>query len=394
MIFPLAPQDVFGYEAGLVLGTVIGFAFGFVLERAGFGRAPILAAQFYFVDTRVLKVMFSAIVTALLGVTLLAGAGLLDLSKVTVPETFLWPQLVGGLLLGVGFIVSGYCPGTAVVGVGSGKLDGLLTIVGVGFGALVFGWMYPLVSKFYVSGSMGVARLPDLLSVPAPLLALGVTLMAVGMFFGAELLERITARRGGTEPPPGSRAVRNRVFAGMGVAAALALATALVPARATPLREIAPRAIAPLALAQALVERPAGLLVLDLRSAKECAAKRLPNATCLPDNDREASFLSALAGTRALVVYGDGATGPLPGGVREYKGEVLALEGGYRAFARDVLAPPEPPAVATPEELAAYRTRAALSAYFTGTAAKAPPPSAALPSGPAAQRPAKHGGGC
>jgi hypothetical protein len=394
MIFPLAPHDAFGYEAGLVLGTLIGFAFGFVLERAGFGRAPILAAQFYFTDTRVLKVMFSAIVTALLGVSLLSGLGLLDMSKVTVPETFLWPQLAGGLLLGVGFIVSGYCPGTAVVGAGSAKLDGLVTIVGVGVGALAFGWMYPLVSRFYVSGSMGVARLPDLLSVPAPLLALGVTLMAIGMFAGAELLERITARRGGTEPPPGSRAVRNRVFVGMGVAAALAVATVLLPSRPAPTREVAPGTIAPLALARAMVERPASLLVLDLRPAADCAAKRLPGAVCLPANDEGAGFLSSLVGTRALVVYGADAPGPLPKGVRGYKGEVLALEGGFEAFSRDVLAPPAPPAVATQASLEAYRTRAALSAYFTGTAAKAPPPSASLPTAPAAARPAKHGGGC
>ena len=113
MILPLS--QFFGHEASLALGTVIGVGFGFTLERAGFGQAPVLAAQFYASDTRVLKVMFSAIVTALGGMTLLSGVGLLDLSQVTVPETFLWPQIVGGLLLGVGFIVSGYCPGTSWV---------------------------------------------------------------------------------------------------------------------------------------------------------------------------------------------------------------------------------------------------------------------------------------
>ena len=114
MIFPLYAQDFFGYFTGLLFGTLIGFCFGFVLERSGFGQAPVLAAQFYLTDTRVLKVMFTGIVTALLGMTLLSGLGVLDFSKVTVPETFLWPQLVGGLLLGIGFIVSGYCPGTGI----------------------------------------------------------------------------------------------------------------------------------------------------------------------------------------------------------------------------------------------------------------------------------------
>ena len=111
-LLPLYPHDVFGFPTGLLLGTLIGFAFGFVLERAGFGNAKNLAAQFYLTDTRVLKVMFSAIATACAGIGLLSGFGVLDLSLLTVPETFLGPHVVGGLLLGIGFIVSGYCPGT------------------------------------------------------------------------------------------------------------------------------------------------------------------------------------------------------------------------------------------------------------------------------------------
>ncbi|MBW1881059.1 MAG: YeeE/YedE family protein, partial [Deltaproteobacteria bacterium] len=115
-ILPLYGLDILGYQGGLVVFTLVGVAFGFVLERAGFGQAPILAAQFYGTDMRVLKVMFTAIVTALLGLTLFSGLGILDLSLVQVTPTYLWPALIGGLLLGVGFVVSGYCPGTAVVG--------------------------------------------------------------------------------------------------------------------------------------------------------------------------------------------------------------------------------------------------------------------------------------
>ena len=100
MTLPLYMKDFFSYPTGLFMGTLIGFAFGFVLERSGFGRGTVLAAQFYFKDMRVLKVMFSAVVTALLGMTILSGVGVLDMSDVQVPPTFLWPQLFGGLLLG------------------------------------------------------------------------------------------------------------------------------------------------------------------------------------------------------------------------------------------------------------------------------------------------------
>src|SRR5512140_2748096 len=137
MTFPLFGHDLFGSFTGYLVGTLIGIGFGFALERGGFGSARILTAQFYFTNMRVLKVMFSAVATAALGIALLAGVGLLDLSAVTIPETFLWPQLVGGLVFGVGFIVSGYCPGTGVVAMASGRFDALMTLVGMLLGSVV-----------------------------------------------------------------------------------------------------------------------------------------------------------------------------------------------------------------------------------------------------------------
>ncbi len=58
-------------------------------------------------------------------------------------STFLWPMLVGGLLLGVGFIISGYCPGTSLVAAASGAVDGMLAFVGVVIGSVLFGMAYP-----------------------------------------------------------------------------------------------------------------------------------------------------------------------------------------------------------------------------------------------------------
>ena len=109
-IFPFDSLSAGSRETGLVVGTLIGVGFGFTLERAGFGRAQKLAAQFYGTDLTVLKVMFSAVVTAMLGMVVLSSAGLLDFKAVAdqaTSATFLWPMLVGGLALGVGFIVSG-----------------------------------------------------------------------------------------------------------------------------------------------------------------------------------------------------------------------------------------------------------------------------------------------
>ena len=100
---------------------LFGIAFGWFLERGGMGNARKLAGQFYFTDLSVLKLMFSAIVTAMLGLFWLSWAGLLDLSRVYVPETFIAPQLVGGLVFGVGFAIGGLCPGTSCVAAATGR---------------------------------------------------------------------------------------------------------------------------------------------------------------------------------------------------------------------------------------------------------------------------------
>jgi hypothetical protein len=98
----------FSMATYLILSVVLGFFFGFFLERAGFSSARKLSAQFYFKDFAVLKVMFTAIVIAMLGIAYLALIGWLDMSQVFVPSTFIWPQLTGGFLLGAGFIIGGY----------------------------------------------------------------------------------------------------------------------------------------------------------------------------------------------------------------------------------------------------------------------------------------------
>jgi hypothetical protein len=179
----------FSLTTYLVVSVVLGFFFGFFLERAGFSSARKLTAQFYLKDFAVLKVMFTAIVVAMLGLAYLGVSGWIDMSRVYVPPTFLWPQIFGGLLLGSGFIVGGYCPGTSVVAAAIGKLDALFFIIGIFLGIFVFGAELPHFSSFNVSGSMGALTLPLWLDVNVGLIVLGVVVIAVGAFWAAERCE-------------------------------------------------------------------------------------------------------------------------------------------------------------------------------------------------------------
>lgn len=193
-----APFFKFGYfntDVSLIIAFIIGIGFGFALERGGFGSARILAAQFYFSNMRVLKVMFTAIVTAMLGVYYLSVIGFVDLSLIYISETYILPQVIGGLILGIGFVIGGYCPGTSVVSFATGKMDGLMYILGVMFGIFIFGEIFPFITDFYYSTNMGSVTLPEFFHLSYGMVVFLVIIMAVGAFAAAEWSEKKFAHR-------------------------------------------------------------------------------------------------------------------------------------------------------------------------------------------------------
>jgi len=168
-IFPL----IFAVdEVRLLTAIGLGFMFGFSLERAGFGNARKLAGQFYLNDMTVFKVMFTAILVAMVGMRTFAAFGWLDMSRIWINPTFMWAQVIGGFLLGAGFIMSGLCPGTSVVSAASGRIDGLVTFGGIFIGSFLFAVLidwFPALESLYTAGSMGDSILPQLLGLPTPI---------------------------------------------------------------------------------------------------------------------------------------------------------------------------------------------------------------------------------
>jgi uncharacterized membrane protein YedE/YeeE len=190
MIAPFYEYGLIGEGAGLWIGLAIGIAFGWCLEGSGMGNARKLAGQFYLTDLTVFKVMFSAIVTAMLGVFWLGWLGAVNVSRIYVPETFILPQLVGGIVFGIGFAIGGLCPGTSCVSAATGRVDGLFVVLGMFAGVLVTGAFFSSLEPFYNSTGRGQLTLPTLFHLPYGVVALGVVLMALGGFRVAELLEK------------------------------------------------------------------------------------------------------------------------------------------------------------------------------------------------------------
>lgn len=195
LIAPFFKQGFFGLQVSLVLGFGFGFLFGVALEQAGFGNSRKLTAQFYLHDMAVYKVMFTAVVTSMFLTAVSAALGILDFGQLYIPATFLWPQIIGGTLLGMGFTLGGYCPGTSVVAVGSGKLDGLIYVGGFMAGLLIFPLIFDNIEGLYNAGSLGIVTLYDWVDIPRPVMAGLWVAAAIGSFFGVARLEAWAKKR-------------------------------------------------------------------------------------------------------------------------------------------------------------------------------------------------------
>ena len=178
-------------------GLLLGFAFGFVLERAGFGSGCKLTAQFRLTDWSVFKVMFTAIVFAAVGIYVLELGGWVRADSVYVPAPYLWAVVAGGALIGAGFAIGGYCPGTSAVGLMTGRLDALVFFAGLLIGTFMFAGMFPWLDALTTAGELKAGdRLPDVLGIPEGWVLGALVAAAVGVFYLGGWFERRARQRG------------------------------------------------------------------------------------------------------------------------------------------------------------------------------------------------------
>jgi hypothetical protein len=164
-MFPLTSHVEFSVVADLVIAVLLGVGFGFCLERAGFGSARKLTAVFYLFDMSVVKVMFTAIVTAMVGLFLLSAAGVLQLSDLYLEPTSYAAQLIGGLVFGAGFIIGGYCPGTSIAAMATGRKDGAAFALGMLAGVMAYAEFTPGLDAWIKATSQGELTLPALTGI-------------------------------------------------------------------------------------------------------------------------------------------------------------------------------------------------------------------------------------
>lgn len=188
MNFPLE------YSSGIAI-IIAGFFFGYFLEVSGLGSPRKLNAQFTFRDWSVFKVMFVAIVVAAVGLWLFDLLGWVQYDALKVQTTFFWAMAIGGALLGAGLALGGYCPGTSVVGLFSGRLDALLFMVGMVIGVFLFAISFDSIQALYTAAKgPNKETLSMLLHLPTWLILLILIIIAV---VGFKLGGRFEAKHGG-----------------------------------------------------------------------------------------------------------------------------------------------------------------------------------------------------
>jgi len=191
---PLIVNEIISENANMLFAFIIGIGFGFVLESNGFSSSRRLAGMFYGYDTTVLKVFFTAAIVGALGLLFLSLFGQIDLNFIYINPTYLYSAIGGGVIMGVGFILGGYCPGTSFCAASIGKIDAMAFIGGIFIGIFIFTEGFPLWEEFYNAKFLGTPVLNEVIGTSRGVLTLGIIFVALGMFWLGEWAEKRFAR--------------------------------------------------------------------------------------------------------------------------------------------------------------------------------------------------------
>ena len=284
---PLVP-DIISNEFNFIIAIIVGMGFGFALEQAGFGSTRKLVGLFYGYDFTVLKVFFTAGVTAMVGITALNHFELLDVDIIFINPTFLWAAIIGGLIMGGGFIIGGFCPGTSVVAAASGKIDGWAFVFGAGLGIFAFVEGYPLIKDLMVAENLGDLLVFEMMGISREAFALIMVFVATGAFIGVTMIENKVNNRA----TQWLKSDITKYSIGIGLAVLVILITVITPTRGELMNkridekiasgECQPQMMDDDKLAYELMHNYYHFNVVDVRSPEEFKKFHIPTAINIP----------------------------------------------------------------------------------------------------------------
>lgn len=190
---PLIPNEIIDTNWNFLIALLVGIGFGFILERAGFSTSRKLVGVFYGYDFVVFRVFFTAAITALIGLYYFQYFEWIDLTRVYINPLFLTSTIIGGVIMGLGFIIGGFCPGTSVCAAAIGKIDAMVFIGGIFIGIFIYGESFELLWKdIYMAKNLGTPLVHDSLNVHYGWFILGLTIIAlIAFYITAKLVKKI-----------------------------------------------------------------------------------------------------------------------------------------------------------------------------------------------------------
>lgn len=343
---PLVP-DIIGNELNFVVAIVIGIAFGFILEQAGFSTSKKLVGLFYGYDFTVLRVFFTAGIVAMLGVIALNHFGLLDVNLIYVNPTFLWSAIIGGLIMGIGFVVGGFCPGTSVCAAAIGKIDAMVFIAGSFLGVFIFAEGYPLFEELYKAEAWGNITVFEILGVSQSLTAFVMVVFAVTAFWLTAIIEQKVNGKPNPEFEP-----RKLYYSLTAVALIIGISSFAMPDRRSAMlgkvnniefvKSYPIESMDVDELTFKLIDDDKNLQIIDLRSKAEYDSLNLPkshNLTLIELFDKDANKLLAKRNIINVFVANDENTAKQAAILAKELGfnKISYLEGGMKRFVKEIL---------------------------------------------------------
>lgn len=187
---PLIPNGLIPLEWNYVIAILIGMAFGYVLEASGFSSSRKLAGVFYGYDFVVLKVFFTSAVVAVIGIFYMDYLNLVDITQLYVHPTYLWAAIIGGMVMGVGFLAGGFCPGTSLCAVAIGKIDGIVFTIGLMIGIFIFAELFDVLEPLFVGSNLGNITLVDTLDISPYWIIFIFTIIALVSFVISDVVRK------------------------------------------------------------------------------------------------------------------------------------------------------------------------------------------------------------
>ncbi len=312
---PLVPF-IISEEFSLVIAFFLGIAFGFILEQAGFSSTKKLVGLFYGYDFTVLRVFFTAGITAMAGVLLMGHYGILDLSVIYVNPTFLKSAVLGGLIMGAGFIIGGFCPGTSVCALAIGKLDALAFVFGSILGVWAFIETFPLIENIYNADNMGMIKISGFFGISDVAFGFILSFIAVAAFVATWFIEnKVNGRKSEIDTSQ-----RNRYALAAASLFAVLAVVAFLPgnydimnkriAKAKRLQTCVFKEIPADKLADEIVNNYYSLNIIDVRSPEEFEEFHLPMAINIPfENMMERQYQPLFRqNLKTNIIYADSDT--------------------------------------------------------------------------------------